>query len=192
MEKYSIASKAAKMFIWSLAYRFMCLVVSVAIISVINNKFGIILSQLFCLGIFLILPYNKMYNLGSQDHNKINYGYAKRDVFMGVKIGCLVAIPYSICGILLILARFGVVGFSILQTYRLINAPYFSLDQILMPTTLTISEQSLFAVAASVLTVFTEPVVYGMGYRMGLARISFTSETGLYRGNRKEKLTKNV
>ena len=34
-------------------------------------------------------------------------------------------------------------------------------------------------------TVVCEPIVYGMGYRFGLARIAFTTETGIYKGKKK-------
>lgn len=187
MGKSNIAYQAARMFIWSLAYRIMCLIVSASIIAIINNKFGVILAQIFSLAIFLVLPYLKLHDLGFNDYNRISYGHIRRDQMKGLKIGCLVALPYAVCGILLLLSYFGAFIPSYQSVYRMINSPYFSLDQMILPPTLTITEQSLFAVIISVLTVLTEPVVYAVGYRMGLARISFSEEMGINIGKKKEK-----
>lgn len=187
MEKSNIAGQAARMFIWSIAYRIMCFIVSVSIIAIVSNKFGVILAQIFSLAIFLVLPYLRLYDIGFNDCNRINYGHIRRDEMKGLKIGCLVALPYAVCGILLLLSYFGAFTPNYQSVYRMINSPYFSLNQMILPPTLTIREQSLFAVVISVLTVLTEPVVYALGYRMGLARISFFEEMGINIGKKKEK-----
>lgn len=179
MDKSGIGSHSLKMFIWSLAYRIMCLIVSASLIAIFNNKFGVILAQIFCLGIILVLPYLRIYDVGFNDHNRINYGHIKRDELKGLKIGLIVSVPYVFCSAALILAHFSIVPPIYLSLFRIINSPYFSLSQTLLPPTLTITEQNIFAVIAVALTAFTEPVVYGLGYRMGLARISFTEQMGL-------------
>ena len=179
MDKSGIGYHSIRMFIWSLAYRIMCIVVSTSLIAIFNNKFGVIMTQIFCLGIILVLPYLRIYDIGFNDHNRINYGHIKRDRLKGLKIGLIVSVPYVFCSVALILARFSIVPPIYLSAFRMINSPYFSLCQTLLPPTLTITEQSLVAVIMVGLTAFTEPVVYGLGYRMGLARISFTEQMGL-------------
>ncbi len=190
MKKTNFLSQTLGMFVWSIAYRIMCLVVSVSLIAIVNNKIGVVLSQMFSLAIFLVLPYIRMYDLGSKDLNRINYGRIKRDDLKGLKIGAIIALPYAVCGILLVLAHFGAIDPAYQSVYRMINSPYFSLCQTILPPTLTVSEQSLFAIIVAVLTVLTEPVVYGLGYRMGLARISFTGEMGI-RVGKKAKAAKS-
>ena len=179
MNKSGIGFYSIRMFIWSLAYRIMCLIVSTSLIAILNNKLGVILAQMFCLGIILVLPYLRIFDVGFNDYNRINYGHIKRDELKGLKIGLIVSVPYILCSVALILARFSIVPPIYLSIFRMINSPYFSLCQTLLPPTLTITEQSLFAVIVMALTVFTEPVVYALGYRMGLARISFTEQMGL-------------
>ncbi len=185
MDSGKIGRQVVKMFIWSLAYRLMCIIVCASLIAIINNKAGVIVAQIFSLAIFLILPYLKMYDLGFTDYNRIEFGHIKRDVFKGVKIGLIISIPYAVCAVLLVLAHFGIVPSVYLSVYRIISSPFFSLNQTILPPTLTATEQSTFAIVASALTVLTEPVVYGLGYRMGLARISFTEEMGINKGKKK-------
>lgn len=179
MNKSGIGFYSIRMFIWSLAYRIMCLIVSTSLVAILNNKLGVILAQMFCLGIILVLPYLRIFDVGFNDYNRINYGHIKRDELKGLKIGLIVSVPYILCSVALILARISIVPPIYLSIFRMINSPYFSLCQTLLPSTLTITEQSLFAVIVMALTVFTEPVVYALGYRMGLARISFTEQMGL-------------
>ncbi len=177
--------QTAKMLVWSIAYRIMCFVVSVSLVALINNKIGLILAQCFCLAIFLILPYVRMHDYGSNDVNRINYGHIKRDELKGLKIGLIVMIPYLVFAVLLLLSHLGIIGPSYFSVYRMINSPFFCLSQTLLPPTLTATEQSTVAVILSMLTVLCEPIIYGMGYRFGLARISFTTETGIYKGKKK-------
>ena len=185
MKKNDFTLQTAKMLIWSVAYRIMCLVVSVTIIAIINNKIGLIVAQCFCLAIFLVLPYIRMYDYGSNDVNRINYGHIKRDELKGFKIGLIVMIPYAIFATFLLFSHLGVVAPSYFSVYRIVNSPFFCLSQTLLPPTLTATEQSLFSVILSMITVFCEPIVYGLGYRFGLARIAFTTETGIYKGKKK-------
>ena len=70
MDKSGIGYHSIRMFIWSLAYRIMCIVVSTSLIAIFNNKFGVIMAQIFCLGIILVLPYLRIYDIGFNDHNK--------------------------------------------------------------------------------------------------------------------------
>ncbi|MBQ2001357.1 MAG: hypothetical protein IIU66_05390 [Clostridia bacterium] len=185
MIKNDFPLQTAKMLIWSVAYRIMCLVVSVSLIALINNKIGLIVAQCFCLAIFLVLPYIRMYDYGSNDVNRINYGHIKRDELKGLKIGLIVMIPYAIFAFFLLLSHLGVIAPSFFSLYRVVNSPFFCLSQTLLPPTLTATEQNLFAVILSMATVVCEPIVYGMGYRFGLARIAFTTETGIYKGKKK-------
>lgn len=179
--KSSTAALSAKMFLWITAYHFMCLMVSMSIIALLNNKIGVILAQMFCLAIVLILPYLKVYELGSNDINAVNNGKLVRDNLRGLKIGLLAASPYIVCAVLMLLCRAGVVTAGYISVWRIIDATYLPFNQIIIPSALTAREQSVAAVIISALTVLTEPIVCAVAYRMGLERISFTTETGLYR-----------
>ena len=181
MKEKGIFLSGLLMFGRLLMYTVMCLIVSITVMALLPGKLGNLIAQAFDLGIILMLPYLVIWKTGDVDRNKFNYGHIKRDNWKGFKIGLIAAAPWMVCAVLLLLARAGAISEGYLPIYRLINAPFLPLCQALLPATLTLAEQNVFSVLAVALTSLVPPVVLGLGYRLGFARVS-ASEQVIYGG----------
>lgn len=186
MNENKIFKTSVKMFIRLLSYYIMCLVVSVTVMAIFHYKIGNIVAQIFDTCIVTILPYLSLYSIGTDDSNKVSYGHTVRDDLKGLKIGLVATAPFVLIGLFLIAAKLGVMPENYISYYRLLSSPYMPLNHMIMPTTLTLAEQSWTSVIASVLTAFIPAVACAVGYKMGFEEISFTDEW-IYRGKRKIK-----
>jgi hypothetical protein len=173
MKENQILSSSVKMFVRLLSYHVMCLIVSMSIIAFLTSKTGNFIAQAFDLGIIVILPYLTMWKMGDSDRNQYNFGHIGRDDFKGFKIGFIAYSPFILAALLLLFAKAGVLPSSYLPYYRMIMSPFIPLNQMLMPTTFTLAEQSLGGVIFSALLPLIPPCAVGAGYRFGFERVSF-------------------
>lgn len=178
MPNSSLFMNAVNMFFRLSGYHLMSLMVSISILAFIPNIIGGIVTQFVGLGIIIVLPYLTVWKWGDSDCNKIAHNRIKRDSLLGFKVGLIAYSPYMLLGVLLILARIGLLPDSIMSWYRLICSPFLALNQSLMPTTLMLAEQSFGCVIISALILLTVPVSIGIAYYMGINRVSFSESFG--------------
>ncbi len=159
-------------------YHLMCLMVSFSILAFFPDVAGGFVAQAFDLGIIIILPYLLMWKKGDTDNSSINNKVINYDAFLGFKAGLIAYAPYLLLCVALVFAKLGVLPESVSSWHKMIFAPFMPLNQSLMPTTLTFAEQGFVSVLVSAIVPFSVPVTIGLGYFMGVKRIS-VSETFL-------------
>lgn len=176
MKKPSVSIAASKMALRFFGYHIMCLFVSLSVAAFMTGVAGLIVSQFCCLVIIYVMPYLSMYKLGFEDCNRINTGRMQKDKLFGLKVAYMGYSPFILLSVACVLAKFGAIPSGYVAFYRLFNAPFMSLMQSVLPTSLTVAEypvRHVLAVAALSLSV---PLSPALGYAMGLERISFTEE----------------
>ncbi|MDD6284163.1 MAG: hypothetical protein PUB05_02235 [Firmicutes bacterium] len=163
----------------------MCLIVSLSVLIILPNIYGALIAQACNLGILLVMSYTYVWHIGDDDRNKFNYGHIKRDLNRGLKAGLMGYSPFLLTALGLLLCKGGVLPADFIKYYRMIMSPFMPFNQVIMPTTLTVAEQSWGAVILSALTALIVPIALWIAYRLGFNRISFT-DTFFYskkRGN---------
>lgn len=164
----------------------MCLIVSVSVLTLLNNLLGRVLGQLFCLVIFCTLPYQHLWHEGDSDCNKVNFGHLEEDLHRGLKVGLIASIPSFLLAFVPILAKAGIISEAFLLLYRFLTPAFFPLYQALFPATLTLAEVSWGAVIGSSLTFLILPGLCWGGYLLGYYRVSI-SERFIYVNPNKKK-----
>lgn len=152
----------------------MCLIVSLSVLIIMPNHIGTIIAQACNLGILLVLSYTFVWHIGDDDRNKFNFGHIQYDKNRGLWAGLLGYSPFILVGAGMLLCKAGVITADYIRYYRMIMSPFMPFNQLIMPTTLTVAEQSWAAVIISVLTVLIVPVSCLIAYRLGFKHISFT------------------
>lgn len=178
--KRSFAAEAVRLFLRQLIYHFMCCMMTLGVLAFLSDKTGILITQVCCLAFSVFLPYLYLFKIGFDLRNIADAEKIEMNIWRGFGLGFCACGIYIAAGLLLIAAKAGLVGEAFLPIYRLINSPFMPLNQVLLPSVLTLSEQSWAAVIFSAATTLAEPISYGLGYLFGFKRISF-SETVLRR-----------
>ncbi|MEE1187184.1 MAG: hypothetical protein UHN02_07410 [Acutalibacteraceae bacterium] len=173
MKKTTVLSTALQIFLRFLGYHIMCLVVSFSILAFCPGVSGAYIAQGFNLGIIIMLPYMLAYKLGNDDINRVKNEVIKEDRFRGFKSGFIAYIPALLIGVVMILAKLGVVPEIFLAYYRILEAPFLPLNQALMPTVFTLNEIPMSDVLISVSVLVLPPLSVGAGYLFGYEDISF-------------------
>ncbi len=168
-------------------YHIMSMLVSMSIRAFITDIVGAVIAQFVCLGIIIVLPYLTVWKWGDSDCNKIDNDRMTRDNGLGFKVGFIAYAPYLLMGILLIIARIGLLPDTILSWYRLLETPFMPLNQSLMPTTMMLSEQSYSNIIISILIMLSVPISIGIAYYMGIHRISFSEAFGFAKHDNSRK-----
>lgn len=150
-----------------------------------NVKTGVV-SSAFTLVIFGAFPYNILWNIGSKDNNLVTFNRMKKDIFFGLKVGCVANIPSAVLYLLLVLGKFGVVPGVVLKWHRVLNTPFIPyIDGVEqgaeVASQLTIG--SLLAVGATLLFV---PIISQLGYYLGYRQISVRERLVYKKPNAKE------
>lgn len=152
----------------------MCLIVSLSVLIIMPNLLGTVIAQACNLGILLVLGYTCVWHIGDDDRNKYNFGHIEYDKNRGLWAGLIGYSPFILAGAAMLLCKAGIIADDYIRYYRMIMSPFMPFNQLVMPTTLTVAEQSWAAVIISVLTVLIVPVSCLIAYRLGFKHISFT------------------
>ncbi len=147
----------------------------------------LLVAMLITVGVF---PYNAMWNLGSNDENKVKFGRKKKDVLRGLKIGALATVPSVALFIALILSRCGIINPAYFSVYRLFNLPFLPYINWVAPTT-SAAELTWISLLLIALTLFFIPAVCTTGYLLGYHDFSI-GERLIYQKKSKKMIDEEI
>jgi len=146
------------------------------------------LSQLCCIMFFAAIPYTYVWEIGSTDKNKVNYGREDEDMLKGFKIGLIGAIPGILSALLMIFFRILGRGAFSQYVFVLINAQFLPTFLKVLPFGHTFVNFSLIRIFLCALLPMVLPLVTWVGYILGYRRISLVDKF-IYKGApRKRKM----
>ena len=174
MTPNKLSTVSLKVALRMLVNHVMCLIVSLSVLIMMPNLGGALMAQVCNLGILLVMSYVYVWHIGDDDRNKHNFGHIEYDKNRGLWAGLIGYSPFMLTGVGLLLCKGGLLPADFIKYYRMIMSPFMPFNQLIMPTTLTVSEQSWAAVILSVMTVLIVPVSSWIAYRLGFQHISFT------------------
>ena len=102
------------------------------------------------------------------------YNHLSEDALRGWKAAMLAACPWLLSSVGLVLMKAGALPYGFLAFYRMINAPYIEINQVLLSTNATVSEIPWWSVVVSALLPLIAPAVAGFGYALGYRGTSVT------------------
>lgn len=100
-----------------------CVVVVLALSSLMEPVWGKLVVEAVCLLITLPILYSYMWGQGDRDANFVQFGRMEKDVWKGLRAGLLAAVPAWLTLIPLALSMVRVIPFDFMPIYRLLNAP---------------------------------------------------------------------
>lgn len=132
MKKYSYIKKSLFTFGISVFAAFFASFTMIYGTSISENVIFKICLQLFGILILAAFLYSVMWTEGERDINRIKLGFTKRDVWRGVKVGCIVMIPYMLTSVLLVMAKFGTLKYGDML-YRILNSHLLIMVNAVLP-----------------------------------------------------------
>ena len=126
--------------------------------------------QVILLLIFIISIYIPFWECGFRDRNYIRGGKLKKDLFRGTKVGFLIAIPYFVSALLMVLLKFNLVKW-VSYIFVFFNSCFYYIIDIM------IAKPDPFltpwwAIAVFIVMPVIIPLVSSLGYILGLHEIS--------------------
>ena len=129
------------------------------------------------------LIYSSAWETGNKDCNRVAYDHLREDTMRGWKAAMLASAPWLLSSVGLILMKANVLPYGFLAIYRMMNAPYIELNQVLLSTNATVGELSWLGVLASAILPLIAPAIAGFGYALGY-RGTAVMHTLMYHGER--------
>lgn len=174
----SLPKLGLKMFGSTLYATGFCIIVLVFMSFLINEgAWGAVLYQLTDFVLYTPIIYMAAWRCGSREQNYVHFGHMKEDLWRGTKIGLIAIAPYSICFVLMLLSKAGILP-NLLWIIRIVYAPFVVLFNLLVPnvtaagTGVSIDEISYLGIFLASLLQLYVPLVTGIAYRLGYKGIS--------------------
>lgn len=146
-----------------------------------------ILAQALMLCILLALPYSVLWTRGDKDKNLVAFDHQAPDRWRGLKVGLLSAIPSFLGYGFLLLSKLGWGYDGYLAVFRVFNAPFLPLINVLSSPNVTSMEGvSWGAIAILLVTVLLVPLFCQLAYRLGYNQIVLGDKL-LYKNRAKKK-----
>ena len=204
-KKYSYKKAILLAFVLSVVGDFLASFTIVYGSALSDNILFKIALQIFCIIVFASLIYSIIWTEGERDINRIAIGSTTKDPWRGVKIGCIIMIPYMLTSVFLVLAKLDMIKHGDV-IYRLLNAhllilvnavlPYLGTNLVSM-TGINIASQltgisniplQWWQIVVVTLYHLIIPVICGTAYICGFKRINITH---FFIYNQKSKKKKN-
>lgn len=130
-----------------------------------------VLSQIMLLVLLAIFPYQILWEFGNRDDTNVRYKGQRPDPIRGCRIGAIVAIPYAILWVLLVVAKIGFIPDGYMQIYRLATMPFFPFVQ-WVTTNGDLQATALWQLLLLLPILLYFPAVCGVAYRLGHKQFS--------------------
>ena len=170
--EHYFASLTLRLFGNYLVTALMSMMVGLIALFFTSSRWLMLAVQLCCCGMVYSLVYSTAWDTGTKDCNRVAYGHLRADALRGWKAAMLAAAPWLLASVGLLLMKAGVLPYGFLAVYRMLNAPYLSLNQVLLSTNATVGELSWWSVALSALLPLVAPAIAGFGYALGYREIA--------------------
>lgn len=145
-----------------------------------------ILSQLFMAIILISMPYSILWMQGDRDANKVQFGHMDKDLYRGLKVGAMAAIPSLLAYIVLLISRL----FDVLPSYpfifRFLNASFLPIVNRTFVNVKTSADIPAISFLILFLFILVVPAVCTLAYYLGYRHISI-SEKIIYVDPKKKK-----
>lgn len=155
-----------------LAIKILSLLLDFTLMVALSGRLGMILTQACDFVLLVALVYSSAWKRGDLDINRVQSGTIAEDRFRGLKAGLIAAIPDFAAAVCLLLAKAGVVARIFTSFYGLIEAQFMPFYLGILPQTLTVAEQPVWAYVTACALALVAPVVAGFGYYIGYRGIS--------------------
>lgn len=150
-----------------------CFIMSTFVFTISSNVWLRAGIQLCDFVLLLSVTYSYFYGIGNADATLVNSGYAARRPFRGLIIGLLGNIPFIISGVMLVLARFGVIFSNFYNYYKMVNSFFFPFLYTALPVDMTVFEVRTVDIITAVSVQLIIPLLCMCSYLVGLSRFSF-------------------
>lgn len=165
--EHYFASLAFRLFGNYLITALMCAILSLIALFFTDSRWLMLVVQLCCCGMVYSLVYATAWETGAKDNNRVAYNHLREDAMRGWKAAMLAASPWLLSSVGLVLMKAGVLPYGFLAFYRMMNAPYIEINQVLLSTNATVGEFSWWSVVVSALLPLIAPAIAGFGYALG-------------------------
>lgn len=165
--EHYFASFTLRLFGGLLVTTFMSMMVSLIALFFTSSRWLMLVVQLCCCGMVYSLLYSSAWDTGSKDSNRVAYHHLREDPLRGWKAAMLASTPWLLSSVGLLLMKANVLPYGFLAFYRMLNASYIALNQVLLSTNATVGELPWLGVVASALLPFLVPAIAGFGYALG-------------------------
>ncbi len=182
-KEHYFASFTFRLFGCLLVTAFMSMMVSLIALFFTSSRWFMLVVQLCCCGMVYSLIYSSAWETGSKDCNRVAYDRLREDTLRGWKAAMLASTPWLLSSVGLILMKANVLSYGFLAVYRMVNAPYIALNQVLLSTNATVDELPWLGVLASAVLPLIAPAIAGFGYALGY-RGTAVMHTLMYHGKR--------
>ena len=150
-----------------------CFIMSTFVFTISSNVWLRAGIQLCDFVLLLSVTYSYFYGIGNADATLVNSGYTARRPARGIAIGLLACVPFIISGVLLVLARFGVLFSNFYNYYKMVNSFFFPFLYTALPVDMTVFEVQTADIIAAVSVQLIIPLLCMFSYLVGLSRFSF-------------------
>lgn len=162
---------------------FLCFLTVTTLIMLIDNIYGALFIQFVCAVLFMFFLYCPVWVDADKDRNMANHGKIIFDKFKGIKAGLIIAIPFVILNLLLVLSWLKIIP-NFFALYKVINSFFWPLLHILAPNTGSVESLNLFDIIIINLLPLYIPIVTSIGYYCGYKNISLKNKI-VYVNNKK-------
>lgn len=119
---------------------------------------------------FTVSIYIPFWEYGDRDNNLVSFGHRNKDLLLGLKIGCVAALPYLLASVFLVLYRLGVASWTFL-IYRIVNIEFIYIIEHLIDVE-NAFQTPWSSVLICIILPFYSVIVSEVGYLLGYKEIS--------------------
>ena len=153
-----------------------CFVLTLFAGTISQNRYVRVGAQIICFVALISIIYSYCYKAGELVAPLAKSGHRKYNPYKGLVAGLIADIPFLFSGIALVVGK----AFGILENfvgyYKLINAFFAPLNNILLTSDLSLAEYSWADTIISVSMLLIVPILCMLSYYLGLEQFSFTEK----------------
>lgn len=143
--------------------------------------------SLFMLLILGAFAYADLWGRGDRDKNLVQFGHMQKDIWRGLKVGCVAAIPAGAMLLLVLITKLGGFFENSIVFYRLMNIPFISVFNALIPNIGSVAAVPWWMFPLFLVMWAYVPLVCQLGYFLGYKQISLSEKLIYVNPNKKKK-----
>ncbi len=142
------------------------------VVSITDNIVITVITQILALLITYGGGYNRIWNEGSSDLNRVHYGHTHYDRWKGLKAGLVVMAPFFLFWLVFFICK--IAHADILFVYKLINFNILILlNAMFGGAAVPMAELSYGSVFAALIPLLVFPLISTAAYQLGYRQVSF-------------------
>ena len=153
-----------------------CFVLTLFAGAISQNRYVRVGAQIICFVALISIIYSFCYKIGESDAPLAKTGHRNYNPYKGLTAGLIADAPFLLSGIAIIVGKaFGIFE-NFVGYYKLINAFFAPINNILLTSDLSLVEYSWADTIISVSMLLLVPIISMLSYYLGLEQFSFTEK----------------